>query len=98
MGILIEPSDLKYQYRDGNPNNNLPRFTGKPDPTPFDRNDIQEVIAMLEAVMKELDTYDTKILDLLEDIMNINLPKCIETREEVYDCLLVAAREWMELS
>ena len=47
--------------------------------------------------MEELGTYDVKILHLLEGILNMNLPKCISNREEVFDCLLVAAREWLEL-
>ena len=98
MGLLIQPSDLKYRYRENSTSRDIPRFSCKPDPTPFDRNDLYEVLAMLEAVMEELDTYDVKILHLLEDILNMNLPKCIETREEVYDCLLVAAREWLEIS
>jgi hypothetical protein len=97
MGLLIEPSDLKYSYRDESTGRNVPGFSGKPDSNPFDRDNLHEVIAMLEAVMEELDTYDQKVLYLLEDILNLNLPKCIETREEVFDCLLVAAREWLEI-
>lgn len=98
MGLLIEPTDLKYCYRDDPADSTTPKFSGKPDPAPFDRNNLHEVIAMLEAVMEELGTYDLTVLNLLEDILNTNLPKCIETREEVFDCLLVAAREWMEIS
>ena len=98
MGLLIQPSDLKYRYRENRSTRDIPRFSGKPDPATFDRDDLHEVLAMLEAVMEELGTYDVKILHLLEDILNMNLPKCIETREEVYACLLVAAREWLEIS
>jgi hypothetical protein len=98
MGILIEQSDLKYRYRDDISGHGLPRFNGKPDPSPFDRNDIHEVLPMLEAVMAELDTYDVKTLHLLEDILNTDQPQCITTREEIFDCLLVAAREWIEMS
>lgn len=97
MGLLIKPSDLKYRYNENKSVRNTPRFTGKPDPAPFDRNDINEVLPMLEAVMEELDTYDIRILHLLEDILSTDLPKCIETREEVFDCLMVAGREWLEL-
>jgi hypothetical protein len=98
MGLLIEQSDLKYRYRDDIAGHGLPRFTGKPDPAPFERNDLNEVLPMLESVMEELGTYDLKILNLLEDILNTDLPQCITTREEVFDCLLVAAREWIEMS
>jgi hypothetical protein len=97
MGLLIKPSDLKYRYNENRSVRNVPRFTGKPDPAPFDCNDINEVLPMLEVVMEELDTYDIRILHLLEDILNTDLPKCIETREEVFDCLMVAGREWLEL-
>jgi hypothetical protein len=97
MGSLIEPSDLKYRYREDLTGSDLPRFTGKPDPAPFNRDDLYEVLPMLEAVMEELGTYDLKILHLLEDILNMNLTKCISTREEVFDCLLVAGQEWLEM-
>jgi hypothetical protein len=97
MGSLIEQSDLKYRYREDISAGNLPRFTGKPDPAPFNRDDLHEVLPMLEAVMEELGTYDLKILHLLEDILNMNLTKCISTREEVFDCLLVAGQEWLEM-
>jgi len=97
MGSLIEPSDLKYRYREDISGSDLPRFTGRPDPAPFNRDDLYEVLPMLEAVMEELGTYDLKILHLLEDILNMNLTKCISTREEVFDCLLVAGQEWLEM-
>jgi hypothetical protein len=97
MGSLIEPSDLKYRYREDITGSDLPRFTGRPDPAPFNRDDLYEVLPMLEAVMEELGTYDLKILHLLEDILNMNLTKCISTREEVFDCLLVAGQEWLEM-
>ncbi len=97
MGLLIEPSDLKYRYREDITGSDLPRFTGRPDPAPFNRDDLYEVLPMLEAVMEELGTYDLKILHLLEDILNMNLTKCISTREEVFDCLLVAGQEWLEM-
>jgi hypothetical protein len=97
MGSLIEPSDLKYSYREDITGSDLPRFTGRPDSAPFNRDDLNEVLPMLEAVMEELGTYDLKILHLLEDILNMNLTKCISTREEVFDCLLVAGQEWLEM-
>ena len=97
MGSLFKQSDLKYRYRVDIAGRDLPRFTGKPDPAPFNRDDLYEVLPMLEAVMEELGTYDVKILHLLEDILNTNLTKCISTREEVFDCLLVAGQEWLEM-
>jgi len=97
MGMLIQPSDLKYSYRECESGRDIPRFSGKPDPNPFDINDLYEVLAMLEAVMKELGSYDMRVLNLLEDILNTSHPKCISTREEVFDCLMEAAREWSDL-
>jgi hypothetical protein len=97
MGSLFKHSDLKYRYKEDIAGRDLPRFNGKPDPAPFNRDDLYEVLPMLEAVMEKLGTYDVKILHLLEDILNTNLPKCISTREEVFDCLLVAGQEWLEM-
>lgn len=97
MGLLIKPTDLKYRYNENKSVRDVPRFTGKPDPAPFNRDDINEVLPMLELVMEELDTYDIRILYLLEDILNTDFPACISTREEVFDCLMVAGQEWLEL-
>lgn len=96
MEIIIKASDLKYKYPKDTANRDLPKFTGKPDPSPFDRNDLYEIIPMFSAVMTTLGTDDGRVLNLLEDILNENLPRFINTREEVFDCLVQTVREHLE--
>ena len=93
MGIAIKPSDLKFKYPKDIQNRDKPKFSGKPDPAPFNRDDLYEVLPMLEAVMDALDTDEGRILHLIEDILNTDLPRCINSREEVFDCLVGVARE-----
>ncbi len=93
MGILIKPSDLQYKYPRDIARRELPKFTGKPDPAPFNRDDLYEVLPMFAAVMDALGTDDGRVLHLIEDILNQDLPRCISTREEVFDCLVETARE-----
>ncbi|MBN1959111.1 MAG: hypothetical protein JXQ81_07930 [Desulfuromonadales bacterium] len=88
MRIEIRPSDLFYKYARKKASRNLPKFTGKPDATPFDRDDLYEVIPLLEAVMAELGTQDGTILEKLEEIMIFHMPKFIESREQVFDFLV----------
>ena len=92
MGIKIKPSDLKFKYPRDTVNRYKPKFTGKPDPEPFNRDDLYEVIPMLEAVMDALGSDDGRVLHALEDILN-EMPRFIEKREEVFDCLLCAMRD-----
>ena len=98
MGIEIKPSDLKYKYPRDVAGRDNPKFTGKPDPMPFNRNDLYEVLPMLTAAMDALNTDDGGVLHLLEDILNNDLPHCINSREEVFDCLVGVARERLEWS
>jgi hypothetical protein len=93
MGIAVKPSDLKYKYPKDIARRDLPKFQGKPDPAPFNRDDLYEVLPMLEAVMDTLVSDEERILHLLEDILNLDMPRCISTREEVFDCLVETARE-----
>lgn len=92
MGIEIKPSDLKFRYPKDIVNRDMPKFTGTPDPAPFNRDDLYEVIPMMEAVMDSLGTTDGEILHLLEDILN-EMPRFFASREEVFGCLLETARE-----
>jgi len=98
MNIIVKASDLKYKYPKDTVNRDLPKFTGKPDPAPFNRDDLYELLPMLSAVMTELGTDDGRVLHMLEDIINNDMPRCIISREEVFDCLVETARaqlEWM---
>lgn len=92
MGVKINPSDLQYRYPRKKETRELPKFRGKPDPHPFDRDDLYEVIPMFEAVMDALGTVDGRVLHRLEEILNNEIPQFIDTREEVYDCLLDVMR------
>lgn len=92
MPVTLKPSDLKFRYPRDIPNRSRPKFTGLPDPAPFNSNDLFEVLPMFEAVMNTLDTRDGNILDMLEDVLN-RKPGFIHSREEVYDYLLGTARE-----
>jgi hypothetical protein len=93
MEIIVKASDLKYKYPRDTANRDLPKFCGKPDPSPFNRNDLYDLLPMLSAVMSTLGTDDGRVLHLLEDIINNELPRFIATREEVFDCLVETARE-----
>ena len=88
MTVQIRPSDLYYRYRRKKEVRDLPKFSGKPDPRPFDRDDLYEVIPMFEAVMNRLETCDGVVLQRMEEIVAHELPACIATREEVFDCLV----------
>jgi hypothetical protein len=93
MGITLKPSDLYYKYPKDVVNRDRPKFRGKPAPEPFNRDDLYEVLPMLAAVMDELGSTDGRVLNMLEDILNQELPRFIVTREEVFDCLVETARE-----
>ena len=92
MDIVIKPSDLKYKYPKDIQNREVPKFSGIPDPTPFNRDDLYDILPMMETVMKALESSDGRVLHLLEDILNV-MPRFIVTREEVYACLLETARD-----
>ena len=93
MGIVIKPSDLKFKYPKDIARRDLPKFAGKPDPVAFNRDDLYEVLPMLGAAMDALGADDGRILHLLEDILNSDMPRFISTREEVFDFLVETARD-----
>ena len=93
MGIEIKPSDLKFKYPKDTVRRDLPKFVGKPDTAAFNRDDLYEVLPMLGAVMDALGADDGRILHLLEDILNTDMPRFISTREEVFDFLVETARD-----
>ena len=80
MGIVIKPSDLYYKYRRKKATRDIPKFAGKPDAHPFDRDDLYEVIPMLEAVMNELGSVDGRVLHRAEEVMINEMPGFIHTR------------------
>lgn len=93
MRISIKPSDLKYKYPKETGSRDTPKFQGKPDPAPFNRDDLYEIIPMFEAVMNELGTDDGRVLHQMEELMNRDMPRFLQSREEVFDYLVGCLRE-----
>lgn len=96
MGIEIKPSDLYYKYRKNKAERDVPKFSGKPDPRAFDRDDLYELLPMFEAVMDHFDCQDAKVLRRMEEILIHEMPRFIETREEVFDALVAMVGDWLE--
>lgn len=96
MGITIKPSDLYNKYHKDTTSRHSPKFTGKPDPEPFDRDDLYEIIPMFEAVMDELGRDDQRTLHMIEEVMLTYMPQCVSTREEVFDFLVGCMRDTLE--
>jgi len=96
MGVTVKPSDLQYRYARKKETRELPKFGGKPDPHPFDRDDLYEIIPMFEAVMDEIRSTDGRVLQRMEEVLNNEVPRFIETREEIFDCLVDVMRGMME--
>lgn len=92
MAIAVKASDFKFKYPRDIANREKPKFSGLPDPAPFNRHDLYEILPVMSAVMNELGSEDGEVLNLLEDILN-EMPRFITTRGEVYDYLLGSARE-----
>jgi hypothetical protein len=96
MNIAIRPSELYYKYARKKATRDFPKFAGKPDTHPFDRDDLYEVIPMLEAVMNELGSVDGCVLRRAEEVLNNEMPCFIRTREEVFDCLVTVIRDLLD--
>jgi hypothetical protein len=88
MGIEIKPSDLYFKYRRNKECRDDSKFNGKPDPRPYDRDNLYEVIGMLAAVMNELNCRDANVLHRLEELAGDEMPQFIRSREEVFDFLV----------
>ena len=82
--IQIRPSDLYYKYPRDTNHRGEPKFSGKPDRHPFNRNDLYEVLPMFSAVMDGLDRDDERTLHQIEELMIHEMPGFISTREEVF--------------
>lgn len=96
MNIAIKPSDLYFKYRRKKATREAPKFAGKPDPHPFDRDDLYDVIPMLEAVMDALGSTDGNVLHRIEEVMLNEMPGFICTRDEVFDCLVSALQDELD--
>ena len=93
MSIHVKASDLYYKYPKDTTNRHAPKFQGKPDPTPFNRDDIYEVLPMLGRVMDELGRDDGRALLQVEELMIRDMPRFLSSREEVFDFLVGCGRE-----
>jgi hypothetical protein len=93
VGIKINPSDLYFKYSRKKETREQPKFCGKPDPRPFDPNDLYEVIPMFEAVMDALQTDDGQVLYEMEQIVNSIPPGHQPKREEIFDFLVDQLRD-----
>jgi hypothetical protein len=96
MDISIKPSDLFYRYPKDTARRHEAKFSAKPDSTPFNRDDLYEVIPMLERVMDTLARDDSRALHTIEEIMIHTMPRCVVTREEVFDFLVGSMRDVLE--
>ncbi len=96
MGITIKPSDLYYKYLKDTIRRDEPKFRGKPDPAPFNRDDLYEVIPMLEQVMDTLMRDDARTLHAVEEILVRNMPGCVVSRGEAFDFLVGTMEEMLE--
>jgi hypothetical protein len=92
MSIIVKASDFKFKYPRDIANRDQPKFSGLPDPEPFNRDDLYEILPMMSAVMDDLGSEDGEVLNLLEDLLN-QMPRFISTRGEVFDYLQGSARE-----
>jgi hypothetical protein len=96
MHLKIKASDLYYKYPKDTVNRHSAKFRGKPDPAPFNRDDLYEVLPMLEMVMDALGRDDARSLHAVEELMIRDLPRFLVAREEVFDFLVGCARELLE--
>jgi hypothetical protein len=87
-GLEIKPSDLYYKYRRNKELRDEPKFSGKPDPNPYDRDDLYDVIPMLGAVMDEIGSNEANVLHRLEELAGDEMPQFITRREDVFDFLV----------
>jgi hypothetical protein len=97
MAIIVKASDFKFKYPRDVANRQQPKFTGLPDPAPFNRDDLYDILPMMTAVMNELESEDGEVLHLLEDVLN-QMPRFVSSRGEVFDFLRGSARECLQHS
>ncbi len=93
MAVTIKPSDLFYRYPKNHEYKTTARFSGPPDPEPFDKDDLYEVIPLLEKVMDALGTDDGRILRELEEVMVRWMPADLR-REQAFHMLVDALKDY----
>lgn len=85
--LIVKGADLKFKYRKYVETRDEPKFSGLPDPSPFNRDDLYEILPMMGAVMDALGTVDGRMLHILEDLLN-EMPRFVSSREEVFNYLV----------
>lgn len=95
MAINVKASDFKFKYPRDIANRDQPKFAGLPDPAPFNRHDLYEILPMMSAVMDALGSDDGEVLGMLEDLLN-QMPSFVSSRGEVFDYLRGSARECLQ--
>lgn len=96
MGIKIYASDLKYRYPKVVETRYEEKFRDRDDPSPFNRDDLYDILPMLEAVMDALGRDDATTLHFLEELMNRDLPRSVDRRGEVFSFLVGCTKEMLE--
>ncbi|RII27022.1 MAG: hypothetical protein CXR31_07095 [Geobacter sp.] len=92
MGVIVKASDLKFKYPRDTNRRDEPKFSGLPDPAPFNRDDLYEILPVMNAAMDELGTDDGHVLHLLEDLLNV-MPGFVATRGDVFSYLVGSAQD-----
>jgi len=93
MGLTINASDLKYKYPRVVQTRFEVKLQGQDDPEPFNRDDLYDILPMLEAVMDDLGSDDARVLHCVEDLMNQQLPRSFKSRGEVFRFLTNCTRD-----
>lgn len=94
--ITVRASDLHYRYQKDTVNRLKPKFKGKPDSHPFNRDDLYEVLPMLSAAMNALGRDDQFTLHKMEELMIRDMPTFISTREDAFDFLVNCMQEILQ--
>ncbi|MFM2481641.1 hypothetical protein [Celerinatantimonas sp. YJH-8] len=71
MSLNLKPSDLRYHYREKATHPDDVKLHGDPDMSVFDRNEVYEVIYLIEKVAQQLDFNDKASCHRVEDIIQI---------------------------
>lgn len=93
--LIVKASDLKFKYPRDVAHREEAKFSGLPDPAPFNRDDLYEIIPMMSAAMEALGSDNGRVLHLLEDILN-EMPRFVSSREEVYNYLVGCGRDVLQ--
>jgi len=96
MGLCIRPSDLKYRYPRIVETRHQPKFQGAHDPSAFNRDDLYDILPLLEAVMDDVGRDDARTLHYVEDLLNRDLPRFVISRGEVFRFLSCCTRQMLE--